>query len=62
MIRLQEQEAEKKDSGPDVNFKHILGVVISRYTIVLPFIIQCGELLNIVKTKDLVTLRAHLWM
>lgn len=42
MIRLQEQEAENEDSGPDVNFEHILGVVVSCYVIVLPLIIQCG--------------------
>lgn len=42
MIRLQEQEAENEDSGPDVNFEHILGAVVSCYMIVLPLIIQCG--------------------
>lgn len=46
MIRLQEQETENDDSGPDVNFKHILGAVISCYVIILPLFIQCGELLN----------------
>lgn len=61
VTRLQEQEAENEDSGPDVNFKRILGVVISCYAIVL-LIIQCGELLNILKTKGLVILHAHLWM
>lgn len=62
VIRLQEQEAENEDSGPDVNFKRILEVMISCCTIVLPLIIQCGELFNILKTKGLVTLDAHLWI
>lgn len=47
MIRLQEQETENEGSGPDVNFKHILGSMISCYVIILPFIKQCGELLNV---------------
>lgn len=62
MIGLQEQEAENEDSGANVNFKHILGVVISYYTIGLPLIIRCEELLHILKTKNLVTLRTHLGM
>lgn len=61
MIKLQEQETENEDSGPDVNSKRILGALISCYVIILPLIILCGELLNVCKTKDLVTLHAHLW-
>lgn len=46
MIRLQE-EFEKEDSGPSGSFKHLLGVAVSHYTIILPLIVQCEELLNV---------------